>query len=152
MKNGFSIKSLDSYEWPVDVQIPTTDEKTGEGKFETHRFTGRFKHHSKTELEAISKKVDLAGSVTELQTQMAALPPGDPRRQTVAALMFAQVQIETYVHLWDGWGNDLTDQDGDPLPYSDDMKRKLLEERVIREAVMKAHKDSQNGEAARVKN
>lgn len=152
MKNGFSIKSLDTYEWPVDVQIPTKDAETGEGKFETHRFTGIFKHQSKTELENISNTVNLAASVVTLQTKLADLLPGDPRRQTTMALMFAQVQIETYMQLWQGWGSDLTDLDGVPLPYSDEMKRKLLEERVIREAVSKAHQASQNGEAARVKN
>lgn len=150
MKNGFSIKSLDIYEWPVDVQIPVRDTKTGDGSFETHRFTGMFKHLSKTELENIVNQVDMSDQSDDLEDK--GFGRVDPAFSIKLAQRIASKQVQLFSHLWVGWGSDLTDENGNPLPYSDETKLKLLEERTIRDAVIKAHKDSQGGEAARAKN
>lgn len=160
MKNGFSIKSLDTYEWPVDVAVPVVNQETGEGEFEYHRFTGKFKHYSATEYEELVKRV--IDRLAERNKKKEAAPDTESKTSTHAldigigmldrATSQARVQIELYNEIWQGWGNDLTDQLGEPLPYDQDMKRKLLEEKIIRLAVIKAFNDSQAGEGARVKN
>jgi hypothetical protein len=148
-KVGFSIKALDTYEWPVDVKVPIVDPATKEGGHEVHRFTGKFKHLSLTESRAL---------IDKLNTRVASDTAGfadiaDPAAmQLQVAALGAEYQIALYSEIWLGWGPELTDEHGDPLAYSDDMKRKLLEERIIRDAVMEAHRLSQGGEAVRQKN
>ena len=58
-KTGFSIKALDTYEWPVDVQVPCINAE-GDGDFETHRFTGKFKHLSLSEAKTVSERLKKA--------------------------------------------------------------------------------------------
>lgn len=149
---GFSIKALDTYEWPVDVKVPVVDKETGDGTFEVRRFTGLFRHLSLSESQAIMDR--LKTSVEQDKAEMAdPADPADPAlMQMKVGSMVAQYQIDLYADIWVGWGDGLTDEHGDPLPYSDTMKRKLLEERMIRDAVMEAHRLSQGGEAVRQKN
>jgi hypothetical protein len=80
------------------------------------------------------------------------IAPTDPTYQFKVAEFLAGKEIDLYMGLFAGWGDDLTDEHGEPLPYNDDTKRQLLEEKIIREAVKKAHRDSQAGEAVRTKN
>ncbi len=148
-KVGFSIKALDTYEWPVDVKVPVVNPDTREGEFEVRRFTGKFKHIS------LSESRELMARLSEQNTKdnaELAEPADAGAMQFRLGAMVAEYQIALYADIWVGWGNDLTDEHGDPLPYSDEMKRKLLEERMIRDAVIEAHKASQGGEAVRQKN
>ncbi|MCK9246664.1 MAG: hypothetical protein M0P11_06895 [Anaerolineaceae bacterium] len=154
-KVGFSIKALDTYEWPVDVKVPVVNPVTGEGEFEVHRFTGIFKHISLSESrEMMSRLKERNQADQDALTGAAesAEPDDAATLQFRVGTMVADYQIALYADIWVGWGNDLTDEHGEPLPYSDDLKRKLLEERMIRDAVIDAHKASQGGEKVREKN
>jgi len=143
--SGFSIKLLKSYHWPVDVKVPVMN-ADGEGEFDTHRFTGHFKHLSMTEANALLAKAQ--EKIDQLTAEAA--------ESEVSALRTSEIianhQIDLYADIWLGWGDDLTGEDGQPLPYTEDTKRQLLGQKMIREAVMKAHQESQGGEAARSKN
>lgn len=136
-KLGFSLASLATYEWPVDVKVPVN------GDFETHRFTGVFKHlahdEAKAMLERLNQKAE--GAKAEDETNL-----------VDTATQIAENQIELYSDIFKGWGNDLTDENGQAIPVTDDAKRALLSQRIIRDAVIKAHRDSQAGEAVRAKN
>jgi hypothetical protein len=143
--SGFSIKLLKSYHWPVDVKVPVMN-ADGEGEFDTHRFTGHFKHLSNAEANALLAKAQ------EKIDQFKA----ESETSDVSALRTSEVianhQIELYADIWLGWGEDLTGEDGQPLSYSEEVKLQLLGQKMIREAVMKAHQESQGGEEARLKN
>lgn len=53
---------------------------------------------------------------------------------------------------WVGWKSDLVDQDGAPLPYSEENKAMLLQIPYVRGAVLDAFVKSIGGEGARRKN
>lgn len=141
-KLGFSVKALDQYDWPVDVQVPFM---TADGDYETHRFTGRFRHLSMTEVDAM---------FSELQAKIDALKEAEDANLSSirVAELSAQYQIDLYMGIWMGWGDDLTDEHDQPLPCNDETRRSLLGKRIVREAVIKAYQDSQAGEAVRAKN
>ena len=154
-KMGFSIKALDTYKWPVDVKVPVVNPHTGEGEFEVRSFTGIFKHLSLSESREMMNRLKERSQADQAALTSAAesAEPDDAAAlQFKVGTMVADYQIALYADIWVGWGNDLTDENGDPLPYSDELKRKLLEERMIRDAVIAAHKLSQGGEAVREKN
>lgn len=129
---SFSIKLVDEYDWPVRVKVPVG------GGVETHEFTARFRH---LELDQVRKMVEQA---------MAAIPKDDQGMSAIVGA--AQTQIEQAMAYWIGWGEDLQSADGNPVPYSEEAKRKLLGVRIIREAVAEAWQESQSGEAARLGN
>ncbi len=145
-KTGFSIAALDTYQWPVDVKVPVVNED-GDGDYETRRFIGTFRHLSVEQTNELIQRIKPdAKEDSDADSDSAAPTP------TEIANMAAYMQIDLYEDIWLGWNDDLTDQNGKPLKYSDDMKRQLLGQRMIRDAVMKAYKDSQGGEAVRTKN
>jgi len=151
VKKGFSITALSNYQWPVDVKVPVVNQ-AGEGVFETHRFTGEFKHLSLT--EAAKLFADLESAVEHekvLAKEQAANPDGELDALTLAQRI-TRYEIDLYMSIFVGWGDDLTDEHGKPFPKTDEMRRKLLEERMIREAVKEAHRQSQGGEVARLGN
>ncbi len=144
-KMGFSIATLATYQWPVDVKVPVVDED-GSGAFEAHRFTGTFRHLDLEESKALMQRIKAEADQDEAP---AVEGPVDPM---IVATMAAQLQIDLYMEIWEGWGENLTGPDGQPLPYTDEAKRQLLGQRMIREAVIEAHRASQGGEAVRTKN
>lgn len=148
-KTGFSIKALDTYEWPVDVRVPVIDAETGDGTYEIRRFTGKFKHVSVTEGKAI---MDRLSSQLDQDTKAMTTASDAASAAFGASMMATHYEIELYAEIWVGWGEDLTDENGAPLPYSDELKRKLLEEAIIRNAVKEAHQKALGGEAVRRKN
>lgn len=143
-KLGFSVKALDQYDWPVDVKVPFMTAQ-GDGDYETHRFTGRFRHLSMTEVDTM---------FAELQGKIDALKEAeDAQLNSIrVAELSAQYQIDLYMGIWVGWGNDLSDENGAPLPCTEDARRALLGKRIVREAVIQAYQDSQAGEVLRLKN
>lgn len=144
--SGFSVTDLATYEWPVDVKVPFVNDD-GEGEFETRRFTGKFKHLALDEANALFAKLQERFEGDQEQ------PVGAGEVAAMhAATRVANYQIDLYMEIWLGWGDDLTGADGQPLPHSDDTRRQLLNQRLIREAVIEAHKSSQGGEAVRAKN
>lgn len=130
---SFSLKLVDEYDWPVTVRVPNA------GVVEEHQFTARFRH---LDLDQVRGMID---EIMAAQSK--------PDQQAINAVVDgAQLQIEQAMVYWVGWGDDLTDTDGQPIPYSDDVKRKLLGVRIIREALVKAWQASQSGDAARLGN
>lgn len=144
-KSGFSIKLLKDYEWPVDVKIPFVN-ADGEGDYETHRFIGVFKHLKMDEVNEM-----LAGLQEKIKQVTADVEANEASGLRTAEII-ASHQVDLYMGIWTGWRDDLTGEDDKPLAYSEEAKRQLLGQKMIREAVMKAHQDSQGGEAARLKN
>lgn len=134
---SFSLKLVDEYDWPVTVRVPNA------GEVEEHQFTARFRH---LDLDQVREMID---EIVAAQNK----ERGDEQISAVNAVVDgAQLQIEQAMIYWVGWGEDLTDTDGNPIPYGDETKRKLLGVRIIREALVKAWQDSQSGEAARLGN
>lgn len=130
---SFSLKLVDEYDWPVTVRVPNA------GVVEEHQFTARFRH---LDLDQVRGMID---EIMAAQSK--------PDQQAINAVVDgAQLQIEQAMVYLVGWGDDLTDTDGQPIPYSDDVKRKLLGVRIIREALVKAWQASQSGDAARLGN
>lgn len=134
-KPGFSIAQLDSYRWPVDVKVPAN------GGYETYRFTGIFKHLSSADAAAM-----LAGF------EQHDIDEQDPMAAVKMAQYVTDKQVDLYMQIWLGWEDDLTDAQGKPLPCTEEARRQLLRQRMIREGVMAAHKASQGGEEPRVGN
>lgn len=134
-KTGLCIGDLDTFEWPVDVKVPTN------GDYTTHRFTGQFRYISLDETKDL-----LAGVETP------DIDPADPRASLLLAEHTAQIQVDLYMQIWRGWGDDLTGPEDKPLPVNDQAKRQLLSQRIIREAVIEAYRQSQGGEEARLGN
>lgn len=130
---SFSLKLVDEYDWPVTVRVPNA------GVVEEHQFTARFRHLDLDQVRAMIDEIMAAQS--------------KPDQQAINAVVDgAQLQIEQAMVYWVGWGDDLTDTEGKPIPYGDETKRKLLGVRIIREAVVRAWQDSHSGEAARLGN
>lgn len=138
-KLGFSLASLATYEWPVDVQVPSN------GSFTTHRFTGVFKHLSHDDAKAMLAAMN--AKVAELKAR-----EGEDSTPLDAATLIADHQIALYSDIFVGWREDLTDTSGERLPATPENIRSLLGQRMIRDAVIKAHRDSQAGEEVRTKN
>lgn len=139
-KLGFSLASLNTYEWPVDVQVPSN------GDFVSHRFTGVFKHLSHNDAKTMLERMN--AKVAEIKAQEAS----DNSAPLDAATLIADHQIELYSDILVGWKDDLSDETGKPLPCTEHNKCLLLGQRIIRDAVIKAHRDSQAGEVVRTKN
>lgn len=137
---SFSLKLVDEYDWPVVVRVPNG------GAIEEHGFTARFRHLEISEVRAMIEAV-LAASRSEA-------PDGaDAGVAAMGALVgAAQLQIEQAMHYLVGWGDDLTDAAGQPIPCTEEHKRALLGVRIIREAVVAAWQQSQSGDAARLGN
>lgn len=145
-KLGFSIVSLATYEWPVDVKVPFVNED-GEGDYEVHRFTGLFKHLSNADANTMLK--DMHAKVEAMKAEK----DGETETDMVSASqVLVQNQIDLYAGIWQGWRDGVTDEHGVALPCNEETKRQLLGQRMIREAVMEAHRASQSGEAVRAKN
>jgi len=134
---SFSLKLVDEYDWPVTVRVPNA------GKVEEHQFTARFRHLDLDQVRAMIDEIVAAQNKERGSEQVSAVN---------AVVDGAQLQIEQAMIYWVGWGDDLTDTEGKPIPYGDETKRKLLGVRIIREALVKAWQDSQSGEAARLGN
>lgn len=149
MKHGFSIQDLDTYQWPVDVRVPVINSETGEGEFETRRFIGTFNH---LDADAFGKLVEETGEAMKKDMEAASTSGVDPLYNLKAKQIGAKHHSRMYAKIWAGWDDSLTGSDGNPLPYSDFTKERLLKDPRIRDAVVRAHNESQGGEKVRQKN
>lgn len=129
------------FTWPVKVRVPVDG-----GKFQDQTFTGCFRacprsvltEHLERQARAIKAAQAAAGDGT-----------GDDGRAQADRDVDAETEImrEYFV----GWGDDLVGEDGQPLPYSDEMRDRLLDVAFVRRAVTDAYWTAMNG-GARAKN
>lgn len=137
---SFTLRLVDDYEWPVEVRVPNG------GALEVHRFTARFRHLGLDQVQEMVQRVIAASREQEGRGADAQLASMD------ALVGVARLQAEQAMAYWVGWGDDLLGADGQPLPYSEETKARLLGVRIIREAVVAAWQASQSGDAARLGN
>ncbi|MBD3738572.1 MAG: hypothetical protein IE938_19220 [Pseudomonas balearica] len=110
----FTFEENYTFEWPVTVKYPSAG-----GDVEA-TFTGVFKL-PQDEIAIYEAPIDEAGNL----------------KITSMAQMISEVRARL-AEYWIGWGEDLQSPDGKPIPYSDEMRDRLLKIKQIREGVDRA--------------
>lgn len=105
----FRLEESHEFDWPVEIRKPVGVDEQGRPRFETHRFTARFK----------ALPIDEAAGAME--------EGGDEPRQPLLERVFV------------GWGDDVQDEDGKPLPFTVENLRRLLRIGYVGAAVTEAY-------------
>ena len=122
----FTVTEDHRFTWPVKVQLPSADKP---GEFETHTFIGHFRLLSKERNAALV--ADMA----------VAVPLGE------AAIADQQmVQIREVLL---GWGDDVVDVDGEPVPFSAEALDAICGLDQVRLAIAVAYAEAAAGGARR---
>ena len=108
---AFVLRKDDKFEFPVEVQVPTA---TG---FETQSFVGVFRRLPTADIQA------LYGGA--LQDQK---PGSEP---------MSDLKIANRVFV--GWGDDLVDDNGKPVPVTNAHIKRLLDDPTTLSAILRAH-------------
>lgn len=119
----FSLKDIpSSFHWPIVVRFPK------DGGFLEKRFTAEFALLPQEEVEEIIREV------RQSEDEDSNLSAGLIER------------------IWLGWGEDVTDESGAPLPVTESTRRALRQVIPVRNAVVKAWLEAMAGKKAARKN
>lgn len=106
----FIVRKLKHRPWPVVVKLQSTNEH-GEIVVTEHRFVAHFSAFTEAEYKAILDELTAADA-----TPAQDLPIADLLERNVA--LFSRLIV--------GWGNEVRDEAGQPLPYNIDQLRQLV--------------------------
>lgn len=124
---AFVLKQSSTYTWPVTFKLPIDG-----GKYEKQTFEAEFKRLPQARLNEIQEQVQARGRASE---------KGEPLED---AINDQTVADEVLV----GWNNVL-DEDGDQVPYTESGKQQLLEVPALASSIIVAFFESVTGQKAK---
>ncbi len=119
---AFILDQDPTFKWPVSFDVPV------DGRHELKKFEGEFRRLGQSRVNAITG---------EIQARMVAMQAGEDASEMISDQSIAD---EVLV----GWSG-ILDRDGDEVPFSEGVKRRLLDVEAVAAAIVTAWGDSLRG-------
>lgn len=137
----FVLSETFSFSWPVSVREPDPDNP---GKLLEHSFTARF--------ELLDRDEAIANDRARVEIVLRLADEGDPGQLQQIREDLAAHDRASILRVLRGWGEDLVDFKGEPIPFNEATVQAVLKHDRVHHALQRAYQEAISEDKARLGN